>query len=214
MATQKQSNIRTALLSTVALLGMGLPLSSVLLSNPAMAQQMPHQSSSKRHHHNPPKTPANPATPPATPTTPPATPTPPKQPMYMEGYAYSYKYATQPVINGVTLTEGYAGVGFAPVGTYMPGQTINVTDDFGRTIGTYTIVGVNDKTAFDANKLNQVIIGEYDYNATRITANGLSPNAGGKNGLGSESGQVIGIGLEGTNANFNNRTLAVVPHHF
>lgn len=204
MSTQQPSKIRKALLSTIALLCMGLPLSSVLLSNPAMAHQKP------KHPHTTMPTPTPAPTPAPMPS--PAPTSMPTQPTYMEGYAFNYKYVTQPVINGVAVTEGYAGVGYAPVGTYHTGQTINITDNFGRTIGTYTIAGVNDKTPFAANQLNKVIVGEYDYGTTRITSSLTS--TGGDKGLGSESGQLIGYGLEGTNVNFNNQRLGIVAHHF
>ncbi len=196
MATQ--SKFRNALLTTVALLGMGLPLTGLLSSNPAMAQQMLGQASSTHHQKRvklpvPQKAPA---------------------PTLMESYFFNYRYTNPPIINGVQTSQGYLGSGFAPAGTYKAGQTVTISDNFGRPIGTYTIGTVNNAVPLDQTKLNTVMVSEYDYMTQRLIAGtGLVANTG-SNGLGSESGSLTGYGAFGTNVIFNNQHTAINPIHF
>jgi len=151
----------------------------------------------------------------------PAQPKPPKQPTLMESYNFNYSYVAHPLINNVPTAQSYIGTGFAPVGTYKPGQTINVADAFGRSVGTYTIGNVNDKLTFNAQQLNHLNIVEYDYgvvgaaSANRfIVGTGLGTGSGGAKGLGSEAGSLIGFGAFGTNVTFNNQHTAINPIHF
>ncbi len=217
MAIQFQSKFRSALLTTVSLLGMGLPLTGLIAGGVALAQ-MPNQKSDRHHHQKMTMNPMQPNSSPATPST--AQPATRKAPALMESYFFNYQYANKPIINGGPTPEGYLGSGFAPVGTYKAGQTITITDNFGRPVGTYTIGTVNNSISFDANKLNTVTVSEYDYNlggapvTTRvITGNGLVATIGTK-GLGSESGLLNGRGAEGTSVTFNNQHTAINPIHF
>jgi hypothetical protein len=143
-------------------------------------------------------------------------PAQPKQPTTMESYFYSYSYTNPPAINGVAAPQSYIGSGFAPVGTYKPGQTIAIRDTATglKQVGTYTIGNVNDQVKFNATQLNQVSVSEYDRGTTRfIQGTGLSSTPSLK-GLGSESGQLIGFGAFGTNVSFNNQHAAIQPIHF
>jgi hypothetical protein len=200
----RPSKFRNAILKTIVLVGMGLPIGSLLLGNAAMAQQVAGNTAPRHHQKMRVQQP----------------PTPSQGLSSMESYNFLYRYASQPVINGGATPESYLGSGFAPVGTYKSGQTINIVDNFGRTVGTYTIGSVNDKTSFDPQKINTVTVIEYDYDlamapvVTRvIIGNGLA-STGGSNGLGSESGSLVGRGAEGTNVFFNNQQLAIKPIHF
>jgi hypothetical protein len=129
----------------------------------------------------------------------------------MESYFFSYTYTNPPVINGVTTKQSYIGLGFAPVGTYKPGQTITILDKATglQKVGTYQIGNVNDKNTFDANKINHVVVNEYDYfNQQYIQGTGLqNNNAVGIKGLGSEGGILLG-------QFFNNQNAAIRPIHF
>jgi hypothetical protein len=87
----------------------------------------------------------------------------PKQPTLIESYNFSHNYIAQPLINGGPTPQSYLGSGFASVGIDKPGQTINIADNFDRSVGTYTIGSVNDKIALNATQLNKVNIVEYDY---------------------------------------------------
>jgi hypothetical protein len=225
MATQL-SKFRNALLTTVALLGVGLPLGSLLPSNAALAQstsQSTAQSTSKKtashhHHKSPIQTP--PAQTPPTQTSPPKTAPMNQTPTFMESYSFNYQYVNKPIINGGPTPESYLGTGFAPAGTYKPGQTITIVDNFGRSVGTYTIGSVNDQTPYDAQQLNKVTVVEYDYDlamapvVTRVTTGTGLGASGGSNGLGSEKGTLIGRGAEGTDVTFTNQHTAINPIHF
>jgi len=138
-----------------------------------------------------------------------------KAPKTMESYFFSYTYTNPPAINGVTVPQSYIGSGFTKAGTYHLGQTIAIIDQTGlKQIGTYRIGNVNDKVAFNAQRNNQVTVSEYDWGSTRfIQGTGLSSNTG-LNGLGSESGRLLGFGVFGSDAVFNNHAPAIVPHHF
>ncbi len=140
----------------------------------------------------------------------------PKTATNMESYFFSYTYANPPVINGVQTKQSYVGSGFAPVGTYKPGQTIDILNQTGlQKIGTYTIGNVNDTVAFDANKINHVTVIEYDYfNRQTVLGAGLqNNNAFGAKGLGSEAG-ILGDLASGSATFFNNQSPAVRPIHF
>jgi hypothetical protein len=136
----------------------------------------------------------------------------------MESYFFSYTYSNPPAINGVAAPQSYIGQGFAPVGTYKPGQTINILDKATglRQVGTYQIGNVNDTVAFDATKLNHVTVSEYDWGTQRITTGtGLQTNpAVGATGLGSEGGVLLGRGAFGTDILFNDQYPAIKPIHF
>jgi predicted porin len=136
----------------------------------------------------------------------------------MESYFFKYTYSNPPAINGVAAPQSYIGLGFAPVGTYKAGQTINVLDKATglRQVGTYQIGNVNDTVALDATKLNHLTVSEYDWGSQRfITGTGLQNNTAlGAAGLGSEGGALLGFGAFGTNASFNNQNPAIRPIHF
>lgn len=208
MSTQKSSKVRHTLVKIVALLSIGLPVASLLPGTAAMAQSASQQNGSRHHHNLTVNDPMMTAPAKMRPST------------YIESYNFNYQYAQKPIVNGGPTPESYLGTGFARVGTYKPGQTINIVDSFGRAAGTYTIGNVNDQIPYDAQKLNTVTVTEYDYDlasaplVTRlIKGTGLTPSGGG-NGLGSESGILIGRGVGGNDANFNNQQLAIVPSHF
>jgi len=112
------------------------------------------------------------------------TPTP------IESYSFIYTYASS---NGA---QSYKGTGYAPLGTYTNGKTINITGTNNTTIGTYTISSVNDNIPYASNKVNHVTITEYDNGTSKYTsANGLSsPQSSGLNGLGSEGGSLTVAG--------------------
>lgn len=223
MAIPSLSKFRNALLTTVALLGVGLPLCGMIAGGAAIAQ-MPNQKSGRHHHQQmtinlmQPDPNSDPDPDPDTSTT--LQPAMKKAPALMESYFFNYQYANKPIINGGPTPEGYLGSGFAAVGTYKIGQTITITDNFGRPVGTYTIGTVNNSIPLNANQLNTVTVSEYDYNlggapvTTRVIAGtGLVANVGTK-GLGSESGLLNGHGAEGTSVSFNNQHTAINPIHF
>jgi hypothetical protein len=133
----------------------------------------------------------------------------------MEHYYFQYTFTNPPVINGVAAPQSFIGTGYAAAGTYATGQTIDVFDVTGlRQIGTYRIGAVDNTVALDSALLNTVDVNEYDWGTNRYTAaTGLIDQTG-TAGLGSEAGSIAGLGLEGTNASFNDHQPAVVAHHF
>ena len=144
MFTQQQPKFRPPTSSVIALV---MPFSS-LLAGAALAQQLPGQNASRHHYKQPP---VKPNLPPLKKTTP-----------LIESYSFNYQYANHPIVALAPTVESYLGSGFAPVGTYHPGQQITIVDNFGRPAGTYTIGAVSDTVTADAQQLNTVTLIEYD----------------------------------------------------
>ncbi|MCW5315473.1 hypothetical protein GTQ43_17150 [Nostoc sp. KVJ3] len=213
MSTQKPSQLRNSFLKAIAkqatfgiaLLGMSLPLYTLMIGQPAIAA----------HHH---KQKQNPVTPDVMPTPNPAPAAPkqmPQNPTLMESFFFRYDFNPPPIVNGVASPQFYIGTGFAPIGKYHTGQTITIFDNTGlKQIGVYTIGRVNDTVPFNAQQINQINISEYDWGNTHIIqGTGLGTSAG-ANGLGSESGSLLARGLEGSNAPFNNHQAGIRNYHF
>ncbi len=153
---------------------------------------------------------------PQQPPTPPQQPQQPKLPALMESYFFKYTYSNPPAINGIAAPQSYIGLGFAPVGTYKPGQTLPILDKATglKQIGTYQIGNVNDQVPFNAQQINHLSVAEYDWGPNRyISGTGLVANPA-ANGLGSENGTLLGLGAFGTNVTFNNQHTAINPIHF
>lgn len=134
----------------------------------------------------------------------------------MESYHFLYTYTNPPAINGVAAPQSFEGAGYAPVGTYTPGQVITVLDKATglHEIGQYRIGNVDNTVPADPAKLQTVSVTRYTWGTKAYTPGvGLSSNTG-TTGLGSESGALIGMGAEGTNAPFTDQYPAIHPSHW
>lgn len=134
----------------------------------------------------------------------------------MESYHFLYTYTNPPAINGVAAPQSYEGTGYAPVGTYTPGQVITVLDKATglHEIGQYRFGNVDNTVPADPARLQTVSVTKYTWGTKTYSLGvGLSSNTG-TTGLGSESGALIGMGAEGTNAPFTDQYPAIHPIHF
>jgi hypothetical protein len=132
----------------------------------------------------------------------------------MQSYFYQYTYASPPVINGVAAPQSFIGSGWAPTGTYAPGQVIAVYDPTGLTqIGSYRI-GATSAVSLDPTRLGHVAVSSYTWGTKTITATGGLQSVDGVSGLGSEAGYLNGYGAEGTSAHFDDHNAAIRPSHW
>jgi hypothetical protein len=132
----------------------------------------------------------------------------------MQSYFYQYTFTSPPVINGVAAPQSFIGSGFAPAGTYSPGQVVAVYDPTGlKQIGSYRI-GTTTPVPLDAARLNRVTVSSYTWGSKTITAGTGLQSVDGTSGLSSEAGYLNGYGAEGSGAFFNDHSPAIRPSHW